>query len=385
MATINQTRPVGGPEFEQEQAQQVEDQEPEASHVEEESNPKFGKDLKNFLAELEAGYSDSLSEKDKKRAGRIRKAQEGLNLPEEGTEGVDTAETSKALAEVFYNMQAWKYDLARQSKQEIYEGAKTTAESHYYQSKKVFMQSCKELYPGVTVSKALAGSEIIQIERQLASLNQIPQLQQYLAEKPGLEGLAESTNDKLEKNPQQLISDLENVMMAIGISIEKALQAKEGDLTPEAQKQLDTCVREMYKFQLLIDQLKGAHKAAEVNAKVPTKEAKPELIGKPIEQMTTEEKQALAKNIEIQWQNLGENFSSIKEFLDKETYDHFDWNSSLTADFFGNFDQYKAEMLDEGLEEIWLDYRQDERSEDQKLLEYQIRISKLLAEIKGLK
>ena len=325
----------------------------------------FGQNLSeyhDYLDKLEQEFAPSA---DKVSAARLAKIREDLRQIESGQ--IKSAEASQSLLQVFQNMQAWERQMIAIS----HTGDQAEQEDHsgYTKSRKVFMTSCHELYPGLmaATSLTLAGSEVFKMERELATIR-IPELQAKIKEIQNLEALALEIGERAESDPETAISDLEKISSKISEGIDTDL--KRNDLSEDEQKQLSLCVEILYKIQILIDKIKNTEAYKKKKQEAEATQAKTGVIDN--NQLNPVETEKAQTRSESDWRVLESDLGSMEAYLTTPNRPGFDPLK---------FDAEKSRRLDQALTQVWEDYQKDERAQHEKMPEYKNRIGMALSQI----
>ena len=262
---------------------------------------------------------------------------------------------ARKVTQSFTEMSAWQKEMQRDPE---------NATDSYYGSKRQFMENCKAIYPVEVLDVRQAGTEIVKAREIMEGLDQIENLSAELQKT--------ARNIRLEEvsDPIELIREINRIIEPASRNIQLYNEKYPGT-DFEAGSQLDRCFREIYRLEILRDALESTLTAEQKKDLAAGKEKTEE---KTWESLTPQEKEAKLKNIEVSWLKLGENYPSIEEILERDTSPpHIDRT---------NFDEYRAEILDEGIQNIWEEYQRDERPEDVKKTEYKLKIGELLNSVK---
>lgn len=199
-----------------------------------EEKVRFGPELSDFLAATEQMYQE-MGKPDK--AAEIKMAADQLGEPKMH---------SAAIAEVYLYATAWQSQL--RMAQEVTGDDQSLKE--YYDSRQIFMENCTAVFPyPQEISRENIGPAVRAMEDLLVT--SCPSLTLLAGRLKPIR--IDEKADRLENDPVATLAIIDDISSAVSISIEGAL-AKEsaaGSLTPELQGQLNLCVREMYRLELL--------------------------------------------------------------------------------------------------------------------------------------
>jgi hypothetical protein len=343
----------------------------------------LGVDLDIYLDHLEEEFGPRAESLGDDRLSKIRIDLKSINRQHITNQNAHLA--SQSLLEVFQNMQAWENQMRFLAQTNPLAGQEQ--QNHYLSSKKLFLASCHQLYPEVTVN-ALAipiSTEIAQIKIDLAEV-EIPDIITKIQKLPDLEILATRIGVEAQSNPAQAIHDLEEINLKISQGLEPSL--RQGNLSEADQKQLNICVEVLYKIQIMIDKIKtldsssSQESSANSLASPAENSSQPGLEAPVVSHLSSElsvsqpeSQEARIRQIEERWRVLfgdDEDCDTIDKFLVSPLPFKFDYLK---------FDPEQSEKLDVALEQIRLSFQIESNTDLAKINEYKLRIGQTLDQI----
>lgn len=302
----------------------------------------LGRDFDDYMNHLEEEFGPRAEELGDNGLNKIKHDLNQIRAIEANPtlrQSFDPAQASVSLLRVFQNMKAWEQQMISLS--QVDSGKQTDKKDRFYGSKKTFMTSCNTLYPGLIYSTSLnlAGTEVLRMERELASVN-IGNVSTKIAEIKDLTGLAMEIDQTRENDPETAVRDLEALSTKISQGIDNEL--KRDDLTGEDKRQLNLCVEVLYKIQILIKRIKDSdvYKQQKKNRQESEE---------PAQNETAVESHESLKNIEGRWNSLfKEELGSMENYLEGEIRKNFGVLK---------FDTQKGLRLNEAFAIIYEDYQ----------------------------
>jgi len=327
-------------------------------------NVEFQVDFDGYLRQIEDEFEPL---KDQVNSEQLTQIKHDLNEVRNGRINPQNSESaSRSLLMVFNNMEAWQKQMRTIS------GAKPEshpeAENHYLSSKKIFMDRCRELYPGERVYLNLIGAEMLAMERDINSID-LPEVKQEVGQ-VNLNEFALQVEDNLEQDPVGTVKNLEKIILLLSNGVEKTLARK--SLNAAEEKELSRVVKNIFKLESYIDAIRDSdsfQKAASNKRELAA-------VGKSEKKEDEREKKLLLAD-QVWNKYLKTAFKSvdkpegmtIEEYLSSQTRPVFDAME---------LDATQNEYISEILPGIWEEYRNEDQPQKNKIENFKLRIGEML-------
>ncbi len=267
---------------------------------------------------------------------------------------------ARKVTKTFIEMRAWQQEMQQNA---------ANATENFLGSKKNFMESCRMVYPIEIVDPAQAGTQITQSRERLEALDQIPNLSTELAK------FAQNIRLEQVKEPLKLIFEINKIVEPASRTLAKYIEENPG-FDFETESQLDKCFHEIYRLELLRNDLENRLIPEEKKALSEGKEIAEKPVGglEPAPGESIEEfEDRITIEAEVNWDRV------LKEQLHLSLDEWFLQNMPGDPDWtmFGQ-DTEKEQRLHNGMNEIKEDWREDERLLSEKTFEYKVRLNELL-------
>ncbi|MGA2667159.1 MAG: hypothetical protein ABSE91_03715 [Patescibacteria group bacterium] len=270
-----------------------------------ETKVHFGQELGDFLAAAEESYAQA---GDLEKAAEIRQAKEQLTKPNLH---------SAALAEVYIYAQAWEAEMKMQEllREQGQKDETERASENYYGSRRIFMENSQAIFPYIPeIARENIGSELKGMENLLVT--SCPDVNLSRLASVRIRERTTGLEEKLASNLGEVLNLVDDISAAVSLSVEEALKTHAREMTVEFQAQLNICVMEMYRLQLLRDNLEKDIRRGQSAAPEPAEVT-------PVETVATAEKKSpldIKKEAEENWVRLklSEQFKmSLDDWIDQ--------------------------------------------------------------------
>lgn len=267
---------------------------------------------------------------------------------------------ARRVTKTFTEMRAWQQEMKRDPE---------NATNSFYGSKRQFMESCRNVYPIEVVDSNQAGTQITKSREKLEELDLIPNLTAELAK------VARDIRLEQVKEPLKLIREIDKIVEPASRTLQKYVEENPG-FDFESESQMDMCFHELYRLELLRNELENRLTPEEKKALAEGKEVAKKPTGgtEPAPGESEQEfQERINSELEANWDRL------LKEQLHISVDEWFEDNMPGDPDWtmFGQ-DTEKWQRLHNGLAEIRNDYREDDRIKSDKDSEYKIKLNELL-------
>lgn len=292
-----------------------------------------------------------------------------------GKEDYDYQKTAEAVSVVCANMIDWEAHQRTIEARGTAGAERYTAKVRYGQAREIFMAACQKIYPDVRPDMTNLGGRLDLIYSHLKKVSE-PSVQDLLT--TGDRPSGPEANQLKNNDPLGLEAQLADLTHRLNLRLDKEDVNRPVDGTVSSYG-IDSgiAVKELYKLELIKDQLKAAQEDKSKPQKQQTEAAQPdtrtEATGSRQDKRSAESKPEQKQQVEIPFEKARNNLVFLVQKFNEDL--HVDWDRSRVD--FNNEEQVRKLYV--GLQEIWKAYNADNRRRDQKGSEFKERIATFYA------